>query len=89
MKRQSDFLLATPAPSHTIMDMRSNKRRNIFTHALVNFSQSERNSLLLRGGDLKFSLLLIEGVNRKDHGSQICERVENSFEIVSVVSHGQ
>ena len=36
---------------HTIMDMRnSNKRRNVLTHARVNFSQLETCSLLRGGG---------------------------------------
>ena len=51
------------------MDMRNNKRRNVLTHARVNFSQSETSSLL-RGGELNFELLLWGGggggVNRKD-----------------------
>ena len=38
----------SPSP-HTIMDMRNNKRRNVLTHARVNFNQSETSSLL-RGG---------------------------------------
>ena len=47
------------------MDMRNNKRRNV-TKARVNFSQSET-SLLMRGGELNFELLLWEGgINRKD-----------------------
>ena len=57
--------------------MRNNKRRNVLTHARVNFSQSETSSLL-RGGELKFELLVCVcvcvcvcvggggGVNRKD-----------------------
>ena len=47
------------------MDMQNNKRRNVLTHARVNFSQSET-SLLLRGGELNFELLLWGRVNRKD-----------------------
>ena len=35
--------------SHTIMDMRSKKRRTVLTHARVNFSQSQKR-LLPRGG---------------------------------------
>ena len=48
------------------MDMRNNRRRNVLTHARVNFSQSETSSLLRGGGELKFELLLWGGVNRKD-----------------------
>ena len=49
------------------MDMRNNKRRNVLTHARVNFSQSETSSLLHGGGgELNFELLLWGGVNRKD-----------------------
>ena len=57
---------------HTIMDMRNNKRRNVLTHARVNFSQSETSSLLRRGagGGLNFELLLWRGVNRKDPYNQ-------------------
>ena len=52
---------------HTIMGMRNNKRRNVLTHARVNFSQSETSSrLLLLRGELNFELLLWRGVNRKD-----------------------
>ena len=39
------------------MDMRNNKRRNVLTHARVNFSQSERSSLQ-RWRELNFELLL-------------------------------
>ena len=42
------------------MDMRNNKRRNVLTHARVNFSQSETSSLL-RGGELNSELLLWGG----------------------------
>ena len=63
------------------MDMPNNQRRNVLTHARVNFSQSETSSLLsvcvcvcvcvcVGGGGIKmkFSLLLVgwKGVNRKD-----------------------
>ena len=44
---------------------RNNQRRNVLTHARVNFSQSETSSLL-RGGKLNFELLLRGGGNRKD-----------------------
>ena len=53
----------TPPPhwfnshAHTKMDSRNNRRLNVLTHARVNFSQSESSSLL-RGGELKFELLL-------------------------------
>ena len=40
------------------MNMRNNKRRNVLTHAQVNFSQSEASSLLRGEGGLKFELLL-------------------------------
>ena len=59
----------TPPPPTTIMDMRINKnnrRRNVLTHARVNFSQSETSSLLRGGRELNFELLLSRGVNRKD-----------------------
>ena len=50
------FLLIPP---HTIMDMRNNNRRNVSTHARVNFSQSETSSILRgEGGELNFELLL-------------------------------
>ena len=54
--------------------MRNNRRRNVSTHAQVNFSQSETSSLLrwVGGGELSFELLLWWGggvVNRKDPGS--------------------
>ena len=61
--------LNQPLP-HTIMDIQNKKRRNDLTHAQLNFSQSERSSLLGGGGggrvELKLSLLLLGGVNRKD-----------------------
>ena len=49
------------------MDMQNNKRRNVLTHARVNFSQSETSSLLRGGGggggegELNFKLLLWGG----------------------------
>ena len=49
--------------------MRNNKRRNVLTHARVNFSQSETSSLPRGGGrELNFELLLKGGggINRKD-----------------------
>ena len=45
----TDLTPPPPPPHHFIMDIRNNKRRNILTHARVNFNQSET-SLLLRGG---------------------------------------
>ena len=45
--------------------MRNNKRRDVLTHARVNFCQSETTSLL-RVGELNFELLLWRGVKRKD-----------------------
>ena len=49
-------------PSHTIIDIRNIKRRNVSTHARVNFSQSATSSLLRGGGGgLKLSLLLVGG----------------------------
>ena len=68
----TDLFLLIPPPSsspppppphthtHTIMDARNNKRRNLLTHARVSFSQSETSSLL-RSGRLGGG-----GVNRKD-----------------------
>ena len=42
--------------------MRNNNRRNVFTHARVNLSQSETSSLLRGGGGgLNFELLLLGG----------------------------
>ena len=69
-------LLLPPPPSHThtIMDMRNNKRRNVLTHARVNFSQSETSSLLRGAGgtrELNFELLLWWGINRND--PQFCD----------------
>ena len=52
------------------MDMQNNKRRNVITHARVNFSQSETSSLMPGGGggggELSFELLLWGEINRKD-----------------------
>ena len=58
------FSLTSP-PLHTIMDMRNNKRRTVSTHAQVNFSQSETNSLV-RGG-VNFELLLWGELTEKIH----------------------
>ena len=57
------------------MDIRNNKRRNVSTHARVNFSQSETSSFL-RVGELNFELLLLGGdwVNRKDPLKIYCNK---------------
>ena len=50
------------SPSHTVTDMRNNKRRHVLTHARVNLSQSETpetRSLLCMG--LNYELLLWGG----------------------------
>ena len=46
--------------SHTITDLRNIERRNVFTHAWVNFSQSET-SLRLRGGGGGIKILVTTG----------------------------
>ena len=54
------------------MDMRNNQRRNVLTHARVNFSQSETSSLL-RGGwgvwVLNFELLPWGGGNKQERST--------------------
>ena len=61
------FLLTPPPP--TMMDIQIYKRRNVLTHARVNFRHSET-SLLLHGGSYILSSYCGggrgEGVNRKD-----------------------
>ena len=57
------------------MDMRNNKRRNVLTHAQVNFSQSETSSLL-RGGGLNFELLLWGGGGG---GGELTEKIRNKI----------
>ena len=60
-ERSSDLKTDLKTPI-TIMDMRNNKRRNVLTHARVNFSQSGTISLLRGGGGgLNFELLLWGG----------------------------
>ena len=65
-------LINTPPPpdthTHTIINMRNNKRRSVSTHTRVSFSQSEKSSLLRGEGgrELNFVLLLWWGINRKD-----------------------
>ena len=61
---------------HTVLDMRNNKQRNVLTHARVSFSQSET-SLLLRGGELNFELLLWGdgGTGRK-----LTKKIHNMFQ---------
>ena len=64
----TDLTPKPPPPPHTITDMRNNERRNVLTHARVNFSHSETSSLV-RGRELNFELLLWGGggaINRKD-----------------------
>ena len=71
------FVHSTPLPpphTHTIMDMRKNKRRNALTNMRVTFSQSETSSPLRGGGEGRGVKILITtgwaggggGVNRKD-----------------------
>ena len=74
------FLLIPPSHwfncPHTIMDMRNNRRRNVSTHARVNFSQSETSSLLSvcvcvcvgggGGGGVKFWASTVGKIYRKD-----------------------
>ena len=61
------WLMPPPPHKHTIIYMRKNKRRNVLTHARVNFSQSETNSLLRGEGGLHFELLLWGGLREKIH----------------------
>ena len=48
------------------MDMRNNKRRNVFTHARVNFSQSETSFFYVCEGGAK--ILVTPGVWRTPGG---------------------
>ena len=53
----STFLPLIQLP-HAILDLRNDKRRIGFTHARMNFSQSEKSSLLYGQGDNFFSEIL-------------------------------
>ena len=76
------------------MDMRNNNRRNVLTHARVNFSQSETSSLLRGGGGgggLYFELLLWGGLTEKilefllEKLKHHCQKTQKwSFRIFSV-----
>ena len=63
------------------MDMRTNKRRNVLTHAQVEFSQSETSSLLREMG-LILGTTGGGGANRKDPNIILNEcknRINNNF----------